>query len=87
MAPDMCDGYTTKAEPSENDAYIMGNLGTIFVYMVWEACILDKWELPPQYRNVAQVADALENALQTPKVAREECSWKQAVVAVAWSLL
>lgn len=35
MAPDMCDGYTTKAEPSENDAYVMGNLGTIFVYMVW----------------------------------------------------
>lgn len=41
--PQICViGYTTKAEPSENDAYVMGNLGTIFVYMVWEACILDK---------------------------------------------
>lgn len=32
MAPDMCDGYTTKAEPSENDAYVMGNLGIRIVF-------------------------------------------------------
>lgn len=31
----MCDGYIIKVELFENDVYVMGNLGIIFVYMVW----------------------------------------------------
>lgn len=27
--------YTTKAEPSEDDVYFMGNLGALFLYTVW----------------------------------------------------